>query len=152
VKQTLLFSWILRRPKVAYKHVSNTASARRTSTDSDISTSSSAALEPLSIDDGVPKRATFTSTLRHLVLSSSWLALLIVFVPIGAVSYLTNMPPALVFVTNAIAIVPLSALLTDATERIAKDAGDAVGALLNISLGNLVELIILYVPRCYDVY
>lgn len=142
---------------MTYKHVSNNTSHGRSSIDSDISiSSSSGALQQFTVDDGMPKRVTFTSTLRHIVLSSSWLNCLIVFVPVGAVSYLTNMPPALVFVTNAIAIVPLSALLTDATERIAKEAGDAVGALLNISLGNLVELIILYAPSpllygCYDV-
>ena len=53
-------------------------------------------------------------------------------------------PPISVFITNGIAIVPLSALLTDATERLAQEVGDTIGALLNITLGNLVELIILY--------
>ena len=53
--------------------------------------------------------------------------------------------PLLVFICNAIAIVPLSSLLTDATEAIAARAGDTVGALLNITFGNLVELILLYV-------
>lgn len=39
--------------------------------------------------------------------------------------------------------VPLSSLLTEATERIAAEAGDTIGALLNISFGNLVELMLL---------
>ena len=50
-----------------------------------------------------------------------------------------------VFVTNAVATVPLSAFLTDATEDIASHAGDFAGAILNVSLGNLVELILLCV-------
>jgi Ca2+:H+ antiporter len=33
--------------------------------------------------------------------------------------------------------------LTEATERISQDLGETAGALLNISIGNLAELIIL---------
>ncbi|KAM0328661.1 hypothetical protein ACHAQA_005073 [Verticillium albo-atrum] len=80
-------------------------------------------------------------SLREMMLAS-WLNGLLVFVPVGLASYLSGVSPILTFITNVVAIVPLSALLTDATERIANDAGDTVGALLNISLGNLVELII----------
>ncbi|CAK7230935.1 hypothetical protein SEUCBS140593_007758 [Sporothrix eucalyptigena] len=79
------------------------------------------------------------------MLFSSWLNALLVFVPIGMVTYLTHMKPIAVFATNAIAVIPLSSLLTAATERVASDAGDTVGALLNISLGNLVELILFIV-------
>lgn len=61
----------------------------------------------------------------------------------GAAAYLAEAPAIVVFAINATAIVPLSSLLTDATERIALEAGDAVGAFLNISLGNIVELILL---------
>lgn len=118
----------------------------RTSIDSDSSDFSSTQNDLQMMIEGAAagtKRVTFTSSLRELVLSSTWLTCLMVFVPLGAAAYMAQTYPAIVFITNAIAIVPLSALLTDATERIAKDAGDTVGALLNISLGNLVELIIL---------
>ena len=80
--------------------------------------------------------------LRSMLLSS-WLNALLVFVPFGFITYLIRASPVLVFFTNSMAIIPLSAMLTDATERIAQDAGDAIGAMLNISLGNLVELILL---------
>ncbi|GKT80813.1 vacuolar calcium ion transporter [Colletotrichum tofieldiae] len=73
---------------------------------------------------------------------SSWLNGLLVFVPVGLWAFLSDRAPLVVFVTNGIAIVPLSSLLTGATEMIAEDAGDTVGALLNITLGNLVELIL----------
>lgn len=76
-------------------------------------------------------------------LFSSYINILLLFVPVGVATYFARTPPAWTFVTNAIAIVPLSALLTNATEKIASESGDIVGALLNISLGNLVELIIL---------
>ncbi|KAH7170003.1 Sodium/calcium exchanger protein-domain-containing protein [Dactylonectria macrodidyma] len=84
---------------------------------------------------------TFNGHIRGM-LFSSWLNSLLIFVPIGLGTYLFRMSPLLIFTCNALAIVPLSALLTDATERIASDAGDTIGALLNITLGNLVELII----------
>lgn len=80
-------------------------------------------------------------------LLSSYINVLLVFVPVGFATYLTDTPPAWTFATNSLAIVPLSALLTDATEKIASEAGDTIGALLNISLGNLVELILLLVAR-----
>lgn len=88
------------------------------------------------------QRGSIVDPLRD-ILSASWLNVLLVFVPIGLASYAARGSPVLIFASNAIAIVPLSAILTDATERIAAHAGDTVGALLNISLGNLVELILL---------
>ncbi|KAH8172432.1 sodium/calcium exchanger protein [Sarocladium implicatum] len=83
----------------------------------------------------------FFYILREMFFSSR-LNILVFFFPLGAVLYFIKANPAVVFIVNAIAIVPLSALLTDATERIANDSGDTIGALLNISLGNLVELIL----------
>ena len=48
----------------------------------------------------------------------------------------------LLFVLAVLAIVPLAALLSHATESVAEKTGDAVGGLLNATLGNLTELII----------
>jgi Ca2+:H+ antiporter len=48
----------------------------------------------------------------------------------------------LLFVLSVLAIVPLAALLSHATEAVAARTGDAVGGLLNATLGNLTELII----------
>ena len=48
----------------------------------------------------------------------------------------------LLFVLAVLAIVPLAALLSHATEAVAEKTGDAVGGLLNATLGNLTELII----------
>jgi Ca2+:H+ antiporter len=50
--------------------------------------------------------------------------------------------PLVVFTLSALAIVPLSALLGDATEELAGHAGPVVGGVINASLGNLAELII----------
>jgi Ca2+:H+ antiporter len=49
---------------------------------------------------------------------------------------------ALLFVLSVLAIVPLAALLSHATESVAAKTGDTVGGLLNATLGNLTELII----------
>src|SRR6186997_1628851 len=48
----------------------------------------------------------------------------------------------LLFVLSVLAIVPLAALLSHATESVAARTGDTVGGLLNATLGNLTELVI----------
>jgi Ca2+:H+ antiporter len=48
----------------------------------------------------------------------------------------------MLFALSVAAIVPLAALLSRATESVAARTGDAVGGLLNATLGNLTELII----------
>src|SRR4051794_20562008 len=46
------------------------------------------------------------------------------------------------FVLSVLAVVPLAAVLSHATESVAAKTGDTVGGLLNASLGNLTELVI----------
>jgi Ca2+:H+ antiporter len=48
----------------------------------------------------------------------------------------------LLFVLAVLAIMPLAALLSHATEAVAERTGDSVGGLLNATLGNLTELVI----------
>src|SRR6266853_1448641 len=48
----------------------------------------------------------------------------------------------LLFVLSVLAIVPLAALLSRATESVATKTGDTVGGLLNATLGNVTELVI----------
>ena len=48
----------------------------------------------------------------------------------------------LLFLMSVLAIVPLAVLLSHATESVAAKTGDAVGGLLNATLGNLTELVI----------
>jgi Ca2+:H+ antiporter len=68
---------------------------------------------------------------------------LLVFVPIVLVAErLSPGAHPLLFVLSVAAIVPLSALLSHATESVAARTGDAVGGLLNATLGNLTELVI----------
>src|SRR5215217_4067183 len=68
---------------------------------------------------------------------------ILIFVP--AVLIAARVVPAahtLLFVLAVLAIVPLAALLSHATEAVSEKTGDAMGGLLNATLGNLTELII----------
>lgn len=68
---------------------------------------------------------------------------LLVLVPIVlAVEVVQPTAHTLLFVLSVLAIVPLAALLSHATESVAAKTGDMVGGLLNATLGNLTELII----------
>jgi Ca2+:H+ antiporter len=68
---------------------------------------------------------------------------LLVFVPaVFAAETLAPEAHTLLFVLSVLAIVPLAALLSHATESVAAKTGDAVGGLLNATLGNLTELVI----------
>ena len=68
---------------------------------------------------------------------------LLVFVPaVFAAHKLKPDAHTLQFVLSVLAIVPLAALLSHATEAVAAKTGDAVGGLLNATLGNLTELVI----------
>lgn len=71
---------------------------------------------------------------------------MLVFVPFGIAAHAAELNnQTIVFGLNALAVVPLTALLTFATENAALRLGNGTGALLNITFGNLVELVILYV-------
>lgn len=72
----------------------------------------------------------------------SWVNVLLVFVPIGIAVEAVGLGPGIIFGMNAIAIIPLAGLLSFATEAVAARLGDTLGALLNVSFGNAVELII----------
>jgi Ca2+:H+ antiporter len=68
---------------------------------------------------------------------------LLVFVPaVFAGQALEPEAHTLLFLLSVLAIVPLAALLSQATESVAAKTGDAVGGLLNATLGNLTELVI----------
>lgn len=73
----------------------------------------------------------------------SWVNVLLVFVPAGIAVHFAGIDPNVVFALNAVAIIPLAGLLTYATESVAHRLGPTLGALLNVSFGNAVELIIL---------
>ncbi len=68
---------------------------------------------------------------------------LLVFVPVVlAAAKLKPDSHSLLFLLSVLAIVPLASLLSRSTESVAAKTGDAVGSLLNATLGNLTELVV----------
>jgi Ca2+:H+ antiporter len=82
-----------------------------------------------------------TFSLKALLKPSlNWL---LVFIPISAyLHYSGHSDPVMIFLSSAIAIIPLSALLGHGTEKVAEQAGDGWGGFLNATLGNAAEMII----------
>ncbi len=68
---------------------------------------------------------------------------LLIFIPITVIlEHVGKLPPPVIFFSAALAIVPIAALIVQATEQLAHRTGDAVGGLLNATFGNAPELII----------
>ncbi|CAM0135926.1 hypothetical protein VKS41_001633 [Umbelopsis sp. WA50703] len=76
------------------------------------------------------------------IVKSSWLNVLVVFIPIGIASHFTSWPATVPFIINFIAIIPLAKLLGFATEDLSLRVGEVLGGLLNATFGNAVELIV----------
>ena len=67
---------------------------------------------------------------------------LLVFIPISIAADLLHWGTLTVFITSALAIVPLAIWLSTATEEVAITTGPSIGGLLNAVFGNATELII----------
>jgi hypothetical protein len=76
------------------------------------------------------------------MLSSSYLNLLLLAMPIGILGGMLHAPPLLVFSSNFLALLPLALILGEITEDLAVRFGDAIGGLLNATFGNVVEMIL----------
>ncbi|MCO5555843.1 hypothetical protein L7F22_009388 [Adiantum nelumboides] len=74
--------------------------------------------------------------------TSSWLNILLAFVPLGFLAEFLEWPAVWRFSLNFLAIVPLAKLLGDATEQASLKLGQTLGGLLNATFGNAVELIV----------
>jgi hypothetical protein len=100
------------------------------------------------------EKRTFIEEARRtfwLVATYSWLNVLLIFVPIGIiVANIHGVHGGIVFAMNCIAVIPLAGLLSHATESVASEMGDSLGALLNVTFGNAVELIIFIIALVKD--
>ncbi|CAG8560463.1 5211_t:CDS:2 [Paraglomus brasilianum] len=76
------------------------------------------------------------------IVKASWVNVLLVFIPLGFIAHFLKWGDTAVFLLNFFAIIPLAKLLGFATEDIALRTGQTIGALLNATFGNAVELII----------
>ncbi|KAK8120659.1 calcium proton exchanger [Apiospora kogelbergensis] len=87
----------------------------------------------------------FPARLWHIIkatLLRSKINILLFCVPIGLMAGMTGMDPVAVFTINFFAIIPLAAVLSNATEDISAKLGEQLGGLLNATFGNAVELIV----------
>ncbi|KAI1382637.1 Calcium/proton exchanger [Hypoxylon trugodes] len=76
------------------------------------------------------------------VLFGSPINILILAAPAGIALHFLQFDGKVVFAINFVAIVPLAAMLSNATEEIAMRTGEVLGGLINASFGNAVELIV----------
>ena len=83
-------------------------------------------------------------------LFNSWINVLLIMSPVGIAVFYAGVDPVVVFVINFIAIIPLAAMLSYATEEIALRVGEVLGGLLNASFGNAVELIVSIIALAKD--
>ncbi|MGK7886601.1 MAG: calcium/proton exchanger [Crocosphaera sp.] len=73
---------------------------------------------------------------------SAILSILLIFIPLSLGSEYLEWGATLTFIMAALAIVPLAALMGQATEEIAVVVGPNLGGLLNATFGNATELIL----------
>ncbi|MGF1494582.1 MAG: calcium/proton exchanger [Microcoleaceae cyanobacterium] len=70
------------------------------------------------------------------------LSILLIFIPVSVVAQQLDWGASVIFVTSAVAIVPLAGWMGMATEEIAVVLGPNLGGLMNATFGNATELII----------
>ena len=85
--------------------------------------------------------ASFFTSIKIILLSSP-INLFLIFLPFAILSGFLDWPPELIFVTNVFAMIPLASLLSYTTDRLSRRTGEALGSFLNVTFGNIMELII----------
>lgn len=70
------------------------------------------------------------------------LSILLIFIPVSLAGHFLGWSSSVIFITSALAIIPLAAWMGTATEEIAVVLGPNLGGLLNATFGNATELII----------
>lgn len=82
------------------------------------------------------KHAPFTlrNQLQNTIFNS-WINILLIAAPVGIALNYAGVNGIVIFVVNFIAIIPLAAMLSFATEEISLHVGESLGGLLNASFG-----------------
>ncbi|DBA98929.1 TPA: hypothetical protein ACH3X1_014674 [Trebouxia sp. C0004] len=86
------------------------------------------------------------------LLTSSWLNLMLLVVPVGWICHFCHVNSIIVFILNIVGLVPLALILGEITEDLAVRFGPTVGGLLNATFGNVVELILSIVALTKGLY
>ena len=97
---------------------------------------SNANIERTTSSTSTKAKKTFTPFSQFkATLLNSWINVLLLAIPVGIALHSVHADPVAVFVVNFIAIVPLAAMLSYATEEIALRTGETIGGLLNATFG-----------------
>jgi len=75
-----------------------------------------------------------------------------IFAPLGLISGALHWNSILTSIVNFLAIIPLSAAVSDTSDKLSDALGDLLGALINATFGNAVELIVILhfpLPRVF---
>ncbi len=88
------------------------------------------------------KNPAFTFRASLLGIDNPLLSWMLLFVPLSFLAKWPGDDPLLVFAISGLAIVPLAAMIANATENIADAVGSSVGGLLNATFGNATEMVI----------
>ena len=79
-----------------------------------------------------------------MILQSKTILIVLVLVSLSVLLNYLNAGNIYIFLSSAVLLIFISKLIGTATEELAKHAGNTFGALVNLTFGNLTELIILY--------
>ena len=100
----------------------------------------------LDVDDpaGDSTRPRRRGPAAFLLSGDGWPYALVPFIPLAVGLEFAHANSALIFSTSAIGVIPTAALMGTATEELADRAGPGIGGLLNVTFGNLPELLIAF--------
>lgn len=93
-------------------------------------------------DNFVVRSLAYGLHVTKVTLLSNYVNFLLVMVPIGIVAGHFEWSATAVFTINFLAIIPLAAVLSFATEELSIKLGETLGGLMNATFGNAVELIV----------
>ncbi|KAI8898054.1 Sodium/calcium exchanger protein-domain-containing protein [Globomyces pollinis-pini] len=94
------------------------------------------------LENGV-KEPTLQESINAIIQTNYYFnAIIVIFFPLGMLAHLFHWSDGLTFMLNFIAIVGLAKMLDLCTDELSKRLGQTIGALVNASFGNAVELIV----------
>ncbi|CAB4445095.1 unnamed protein product [Rhizophagus irregularis] len=91
-----------------------------------------------------PPSPTLCKSLK-VIFATSWINVLLIFVPLGYIAFELKWNTTWVFVLNFLAIIPLAILFEFAAESVSLRVGRVTGCLLNTTFSNTIESIVFIV-------
>ena len=91
-------------------------------------------------ETGLQRRRSAVDTVTMVMRKLTGIYMLLVCVPFGLVAGILEWNPVFVSLMNFLAIIPLSAAISTASDTLADELGFLFGGLVNATFGNVVEL------------